>query len=138
MLPYNRVVLLPQIRGSYINITSIHLKDPGYVAVYLQVESGLLFVGRSDFLEPGYYNNVSVFIDPGPIQEDQGRLLVARMFVDNWDKIFDEAQDTIVRDKFGRVYQKKAPFIHPRKLLMEWYKYTLNDPLTVIGDVLIP
>lgn len=137
-LPYDRVVVYGQPKSPAVLIRSVHLQKPGFIAVYIRDPGGLGLAGYSQYLVPGYYENMVIPIDFDVLTKYQGRSFLVRIYRDNGDKAFIEKDDTLLLQRNGEAYQKKFNFVHPEAPLKEWLSSLSDYPVSLIIDGLIP
>jgi len=137
-LPYNRVVVFDQTRSSVIRMTSVRLKDGGFVALFLEEENGWHLVGRTGYLPRGYYRHLVIWIDLEAVMLHKGDHFIVRLYRDNGDWHFDETTDTPIKDAFGNIYTKHFWFYPSGHFLDSSWRRFLGMPLVFLGDLLFP
>lgn len=146
---YDRLVVYNQPASTTVRVTSAKLQRPSFVVIYLQKEGGWEAVGWSWLLQPGYYQDLVIDIGyqseldfltkdntPGNIEH---RNFVARIFeYKGTTQIFDEQIDTPIRDRSGRIYQKRFWWISHGQPLRHFLRRLEDDPITYLWDVMWP
>lgn len=115
--PYNRVVVFYQPTSTVIRLSSVHLKEGGFVVIYLDEPPGTLVVGHSAYLPRGYYRNLVLPFEFEPVlptinfgpdsQVKRSYQMLIRLYQDTGDQVFDASNDRVVRDVFGNPYTRQ-------------------------------
>jgi hypothetical protein len=137
-LPYTRVVINSQPASPTILVQSARLAKDGFIVLYAITESGSQIVGLSTRLQSGYYRNFIIPISRESVYPEGVRSFVMRVFVDDGDLVFDEIIDTPVKTWSGVIYQKRFWFLYPDRSFRQWYRIFISNPLSVLGDMIIP
>lgn len=136
--PYSRVVVKNQPVSTAIKVHSARLEKDGYIVLYANTKTGSQIVGLSTRLRAGYYRDFVIPLARETVYPDRVREFVVRIFVDDGDLAFDEVIDTPVMTARGTVYQKRFWFLYPERLPLQWYRAFISEPLSMLGDMIIP
>lgn len=83
----NTLVLAENGGGNTVDIASVSLEEPGFIALYrMNSQSDVQFIGVSDFLPAGAYTDLQVQVD-SIIVEDQ--IVVGVLYADDGNGEFD-------------------------------------------------
>lgn len=150
-MSYNRIVVFNQLTSSSVRLASVHIKDPGFVVIFMQTEGGWAPVGMSWYLPAGHYTNM--VIDIGLHQEiypefkDKHignfvpRNFVARLYKDG-GKLYtydDDSSDVPVKDASGsKVYQKRFWFRPAGSEISSFFSQLWDNPLGFGFDAMWP
>lgn|GEM_PF-764406 len=137
-LPYDRIVVRGQPMSLVMSISSVHLRDGGFVTLYLNTDAGWELVGNSGYLRSGYHRNVRIPIDGTYVVQYRGRSFNARLYRDTGNQKLSEQDDIPVNDIYGSVYQKRFWFRYPDYPLQQAWREFLDSPASFIIDHLIP
>lgn len=137
-LPYNRIVIFNQPQSPVLKVVSAHLRDGGFIVVYLRTEEGLLISGESSYFPPGYYRNIVVPLNFSHVYGELGREFIVRMYRDTGNTHFSSADDDPVKDVFGEIYQKRIWFRYPDGNWKQLWLVFWDHPVSFLLDVMIP
>ena len=137
-LPYDRIVVRGQPMSPVMSISSVHLRDGGFVTLYLNTDEGWELVGHSGYLRSGYHRNIRIPIDVTHVLQYRGSSFNARLYRDTGNQWLSEQDDMPVNNIYGSVYQKRFWFRYPDHLLEQAWGELLDHPFSFIVDHLIP
>lgn len=147
--PYNRVVVFNQPVGPFVRVTSARLSQGGYIVISAQFEGGWRIVGRSPYLTPGYYRDITIEVGQETTENGQDkdnvegnfapRNFIAMVYRNNGDPfVFSEREDMPVRDVFGREYRKPFWFEGRANFYKKALHTIVSAPITFYTDSLFP
>lgn len=137
-LPYDRIVVRGQPMSPVMSISSAHLRDGGFVVLYLNTDAGWELVGHSGYLRSGYHRNIRIPIDITYVVQYRGRSFNARLYRDTGNQWLSEQDDIPVNNMYGSVYQKRFWFLYPGNSVKQAWGELLDSPASFIVDQLIP
>lgn len=148
---YNRIVVFNQPAGTSVHLSSVRMKEAGFVVIFMQGDGGWSPVGVSWYLPAGYYTDMIIDIglhqDMYPEDKDNDlgnfvpRNFVAQIYKDKGRPMVfdDDSSDERVLDAFGSgVYQKRFWFRPAGSTIRSFFSQLWDNPLGFGFDALFP